>query len=144
MKGYVIDASVAVRFLLKEDLSAEAEAVLEGFVMGRFDLFAPPLILCEVGNAIRTAAVRDMISFEAASEAYDFFLRLGLGRTVIPGEEYGKVLDLCLRRKMSFYDGVYVYLSGVLNAPLLSADDKMCEAAAGETSVVHLRDFVKV
>ena len=73
MKGYVIDASVAVRFLLKEDLSAEAEAVLEGFVMGRFDLFAPPLILCEVGNAIRTAAVRDMISFEAASEAYDFF-----------------------------------------------------------------------
>ena len=38
MKGYVIDASVAVRFLLKEDLSSEAKAVLEGFVDGRCQL----------------------------------------------------------------------------------------------------------
>lgn len=144
MKGYVIDASVAVRFLLKEDHSAEAEAVLEGFVLGRYDLFAPPLIFCEVGNAVRTAVVRGLISSEEASMAYSFFLKLGLGRTVISVEEYGRVLDLCLKRKLSFYDGVYVYLSGVLNASLLSADDKMCEAAVGEASVVHLRDFVNI
>lgn len=75
---------------------------------------------------------------------YDFFLRLELGRTVLPGEVYGRVLDPCLRRKLSFYDGVYVFWSGVLNAPLLTTDDKMCEAAVGEASVVHLRGFVKV
>lgn len=144
MKGYLIDASVAVRFLLKEDLSSEAEAVLEGFVDGKYDLSAPPLILCEVGNAIRTAAVRGEVSPEAAAVAYGFFLKLGLGRVTFPDEKYGRVLDLCLRRKLSFYDGVYVYWSGVLNVPLLTADDKMFEAAAGEATVVHLRDFAKV
>ena len=42
MKTYVIDASVASRFLLTEDLSDKAELLLKGLLNETLDLKAPP------------------------------------------------------------------------------------------------------
>ena len=42
---YIIDASVASRFLLIEDLSEKAKLVLESFIKGNCELKAPKLIV---------------------------------------------------------------------------------------------------
>jgi predicted nucleic acid-binding protein len=52
LKVYVLDASVATRFSLIEDLSEKAELVLEGFLKGKMDLLSPELLVYEVGNTL--------------------------------------------------------------------------------------------
>jgi predicted nucleic acid-binding protein len=52
LKVYVLDASVAVRFLLDEDLSEKAELVLEDFLKGKLDLLSPELLAYDVGNTL--------------------------------------------------------------------------------------------
>ena len=48
-----------------------------------------------------------------------------------------------IKRKMSFYNAVYVYPINVNGAAQLTADDSQVRCAEGETKVVHLRDFRK-
>jgi predicted nucleic acid-binding protein len=50
---------------------------------------------------------------------------------------------LSIRRKMSFIDAVYVYVSKVNGVALLTADDSRVRCAEGETKVIHLSDFRK-
>ena len=77
MKVYVIDASIASRFLLIEDLSEKAESVLEDFLKGVVDLKAPRLLVFEVGNTIWKSVKRDFISLEEALEGLLIFWSLG-------------------------------------------------------------------
>lgn len=143
MKTYVVDASVAARFILGEDLGDEAREVLEGFVEGRHDLVAPPLVAYEVGNALRTAVARGMVDAGEAHEVFSFFLSLNLGRMDASSELLGGALAFSLERGVSFYDGVYVWFSKSVVAPLLTADDGQLEAAKGATSATHLKDFTR-
>ena len=73
---YVIDASVACRFLLVEDLSDKAELVLESFLEGSCDLKAPKLIVYEVGNTLRKAVKQGLISPDEAVEKLSYLVKL--------------------------------------------------------------------
>jgi len=143
MRSLVIDASVATRFLLEEDYAEQAQDVLEEFIEGNLDLSAPRLIMAEVGNAMRTAVARGIVGDVEASGMYSKLLDLGLGRIELTDEDHRRILELSIRRKMSFYDAVYVYCSKVNGAALLTADDSQVRCAEGEAEVVHLRDFRK-
>ena len=143
MNRYVIDASVATRFVLSEDLYEEAKSLLEGFIEGEYDLLAPTLINYEVGNALRTATARKEIGGEESEEAYEKFLGLKLDVDNIMLEDYLGALALSNRRDITVYDAAYIWLSKKSAAPLITADAKQGEAAAAETTVKHLRDWVR-
>ena len=136
-----MDASVATRFLLGEDLEDEVRAVLEGFVEGRLDLLAPPVVVYEVGNALRTAVARGEVDAGEAREAFGFFLGLNLGRMGASSDLLGGAFAFSLDRGVSYYDGVYIWSSKSMDAPLLTADDRQIEAAKGVVSAIHLKDF---
>ncbi len=141
MRSYVVDASVATRFLLEEDLMGEARAVLNGHVEGEFELTAPPLIVYEVGNALRTAAARNVIDRALAAEYFRFFLGMRLGRLPFGDTDHDGTLGLSSGKGLSYYDGVYVWASREAGLPLLTADDRQYTLARGETEVIHLKDF---
>jgi predicted nucleic acid-binding protein len=143
MRALVLDASVATRFLLEEDFSGQAQDALEEFICGNLDLSAPRLILAEVGNALRTAVARGILGDVEASSMYSKLLDLGLGRIELTDEDHEHILEMSIRRKMSFYDAVYVYASKVNGVALLTADDSQVRCAEGEAEVIHLRDFKK-
>ncbi len=142
MNRYVIDASVATRFVLSEDLNEEAKSLLEGFIEGEYNLLAPTLINYEVGNALRTATAKKEIGGEESEEAYEKFLRLKLDVDNIELEDFLGALTLSNRGNISIYDAAYIWLSKKMAAPLITADVKQGEAAAVETTVKHLRDWV--
>jgi predicted nucleic acid-binding protein len=141
LKTFLLDASVAIRFLLKEDLSLEAELMLESFIKGEIELVAPDLLISEVGNSLRTAVERNIIKKEEAEEAYSVFLKLGLGRIILSRSDLSSILLLSIKKRISFYDCIYIYASGFVGASLISADEQMINAAKGETSVINLKDF---
>ena len=136
-----MDASVATRFLLKEDLSAEAEQVLRRFIEGEIDLKAPTLINYEVGNALRTAASRNIIKPADAVSSFKIFLNLRLGKLAAYDQQYCETLEWSTKRGVSYYDAIYILQSKTSGYKLLTADAKQLEAAKGEVEAVHLRDF---
>ncbi len=141
MKTYLIDASVATRFLMTEDQDEGAKSVLRTFTEGNIDLTAPPLINYEVGNALRTAVSRQIIKLNEVSEVYERYLRLRLDRQHLSDEELGASLEFSARKGISLYDGLYIWGSKVSGLTLLTCDDKQIEAAKGTTDALHLRDY---
>jgi predicted nucleic acid-binding protein len=136
-----VDASVATRFLLKEDLAEKAELVLRSFTEGEIDLTSPPLINLEVGNALRTAASRCIIKPAEATSSFNTFLKLRLGKLAPTDRQYSDALELSIRRRVSYYDAIYIQCSKESEYKLLTADTKQLEAADGETEAIHLKDF---
>ena len=70
MTVYVIDASVASRFLLVEDLSDKAGLVLEGFLREELDLRAPRMLVYEVGNTLWKAVRQGFMNRDAAEKQF--------------------------------------------------------------------------
>lgn len=141
MRSYVVDASVATRFLLEEDLSGEAKAVLRGYFEDEFDLVAPPIIVYEVGNSLRTATARNVVDPARAVEYFRRFLGMKLGRLSIDDADLDAALGLSISKGLSYYDGIYVWASRKEGVPLLTADDRQYAIARSETEVIHLKDF---
>ncbi|RJS74003.1 hypothetical protein CW710_02455 [Candidatus Bathyarchaeota archaeon] len=90
--NYVIDASVACRFLLVEDLSDKAELVLESFLKGNCDLKAPKLLVYEVGNALWKAVQRGLIGLDEAVEKLNLLIRLKIDSIELDERMHEKVL----------------------------------------------------
>ena len=143
MKRYVVDASVATRFVLDEELDDEAKSILEGFVEGDYNLLAPTLINYEVGNALRTAAARKDISVQESGESYEAFLGFKIDVDNMEIDDYMGALALSSRRNISIYDAAYIWLSKKLAAPLVTADAKQMEAANNETIARHVREWTR-
>ncbi len=74
MTLYVVDASVAVRFLLTKDLSNKAGLVLEKFMNGFIDLAVLELIIYETGNTLWKAVKQGWINIQNAKEKSLHFL----------------------------------------------------------------------
>ncbi|MBS7288828.1 MAG: type II toxin-antitoxin system VapC family toxin [Candidatus Freyarchaeota archaeon] len=141
MITYLVDASVACRFLLVEDLSGKAELVLSDFVSGSIELAAPRLIICEVGNTLRKAVKRNLIEPSVALDKMVFFLKLGIRYVELGREAYVRTLAWSIENDATYYDGVYVICSKETGATLLTADNTLYEKAKKEVKAVHLKDY---
>lgn len=143
MKIYVLDASVASRFLLVEDLSDKAASVLEDFLGEALDLKAPSLVVYEVGNTLWKAVRQGFISSDEAVQKFSYFLRLRIDTVELDEGEYREVLEWSVRNDVTYYDSVYVKASRKVGATLLTADDILCTKTYKEITTLHLRDYGK-
>jgi len=140
---YVVDASVAARFLLVEDLSDKAGLVLEGFLEGKFDLKAPKLVVYEVGNVLWKAVKQGLINLDEAKEKFSVFLGLKIDSIDLDENEHEEVLDWGARNEVTYYDSAYVRASIKTGATLLTADNALYRMARKEVLAIHLRDYQK-
>jgi len=140
---YVIDASVACRFLLIEDLSDKAELVLESFLEGNCDLKAPKLVIYEVGNTLWKAVKQRLISLEEAVEKISHLMKLKIDSIELDERMHRNILAWSVKNNATYYDGAYVISSKVSGATLLTADDALYRKASKEVPTLHLRDYTK-
>jgi predicted nucleic acid-binding protein len=140
---YVIDASVASRFLLIEDLSDEANLVLESFLEGNLDLRAPKLVIYEVGNTLWKAVKQGFISLDEATQKFSYFLELRINSIELDRKEHKEVLEWGVKNNATYYDSTYVRSSKKIGATLLTADDTLYEKAREEIPTIHLKDYQK-
>jgi len=119
----VVDASVAVRWVVPEEGSELAAALLQQ----SFRWLAPRLMLTEVASALRRKVVEGELSTEVALEALDVLMtelgsviELAADETVMP-----LALTLALSLEHKLPDCVYLALAERTGADLVTADRQL-------------------
>ena len=123
MAGLVIDASVAVKWFLEEDRSAEARSVIEG----DDDLFAPTLVIPEVVHALWIAARQGRTSPDSAPAAIAS-LNAVFAELTPDIDLIGDAVGLMRSLQHPIYDCLYLALGRRSKLPVLTADDRLFTA----------------
>jgi predicted nucleic acid-binding protein len=119
----VIDASVAVKWLLTETHSAESLELLKSSPL----LHVPDLLFPEVGNILWKCVRRGDISTENAQELVQWLLLLPL--QVHPSSSLLPVaLEIACRYDRSVYDSLYLALAIREGCAVVTADERLVNA----------------
>jgi predicted nucleic acid-binding protein len=120
----VVDASVAVKWVLPESGSEEAAALRRHDM----DLIAPSLIIAEIGNALWKKVLRGQIEGRDALPA----LRTAIAHfsEIISFEDLVEAaIQLAIDVRQPIYDCLYLALAQREGVPLITADEDMLAAA---------------
>ncbi len=114
MTNLVVDASVAVEFLLRTPVGDASAPLLSGH-----KLYAPELLDAEVLAVLRRKTLRAEISEKRSRSAVDDLRDMPVSRMTHRG-----LLDRAwgYRHNLSAYDALYVATAVVVGAALLTAD----------------------
>ena len=128
----IVDASVAVKWVVEEPGSGAAAAVLSSGER----LIAPDLVLAEIGNAVRKKLSHGIIPREqavlaarTAERAFDELVPIRLLAV--------SAIELALDLNHPVYDCFYLVLAARERMPLITADDRL--RAAAERANVEAR-----
>lgn len=131
MTLYVVDASVAVEYLLRTPLGVAVADTMEDA-----GLAAPELIDAEVVSVLRRAVMTERLAEERALTALDDLTQWPIER--IPSRALARAAWRH-RQNVSAYDAFYVAAASVLEAPLLTADGRLARAPNLQIAVQHVR-----
>ena len=125
----VVDASIAVNFLLTQAYSVQAEQYLEGWKSVGETLYAPAHWYAEIVSALRFAVYRRKLDAQDAQSLIDVLPDLGI-RAIQPTPNLLKSSLHWAERlgQSKAYDALYVALAEYLKAELWSADQRLIHA----------------
>ncbi len=130
MSGYVVDASVAVEYLLRTPIGLTLADVIEGA-----SLAAPELLDAEVLSVLRRAVLRGHLEEARAQMAIDDLIQWPLER--VP---HRALVPFAWRhyRNVSAYDAFYVAAARALDLPLMTADGRLSRVSGLGVVVQHI------
>ena len=140
MKLYVVDASVAAKWMLPgapEPLRAEALSLLNQSVDGQVKLLVPDFFWVEIANLLSKAVQVGRCSKETAAASLS-----ALRRYDFPTVSTLPLLDSALGKaivyRRSVYDSIYLALAVECAGQLVTADEKLVNAVAGRLPIIWL------
>ena len=138
--AYVVDASVAVKWFIKEreDDREAAFALRRRHIEGQSRMIVPELFLLEVPNAIKASkrATEDELS-KVITTLHDLDLQIERHSWDV----LRKANAIAWAYNLTWYDGVYVALAEVLGYPLVTADEALMRKMRGHSILVRLKDL---
>jgi len=135
----VVDASVALKWLIQEEHSDRADALLADSLQPGIVLVGPPHLPGEVANALyrRVHRTENSITRHDAEAALNTFLAIPI-QIVVSNELYARALAFALQAGLSsIYDSLYVVLAQSLNAELWTDDRRLLNSLAQTASWVR-------
>ncbi len=142
MTRYVVDASVAVKWLVREPLSDKAARLL-GVGMS---LMAPDLLFAEATNALWAMRQRGDLKDEELVEAVEMLRAVPVSVPGTLGQLTPAAARLAMDLRHPAYDCFYLALALQEGAPLVTADRRFSESVARHPyllgSVVPLSELV--
>jgi predicted nucleic acid-binding protein len=126
----VVDASVALKWVVEEDRSEVAARLLDGR-----PLHAPSLILVEAANALWVMQRRGTISADDGADALDRLASAPWSMPGDPGGLVGQAFRLARLLDHPVYDCVYLALAMEAGAPVVTADRRFLNAARADGDV---------
>ncbi len=131
MTRYVVDASIAVEYLLRTPLGYVA-----AFAIDNATLTAPELLDVEVLSALRRAVLRGSLEEQRARMAIDDLANWPVER--IPHRALAPLAWQHFRN-VTAYDAFYVAAARAHGVPLLTADGRLARAPGLGVAVQYVR-----
>ncbi len=126
----VVDASLAIDWLVEEDDSDKAHAVLQSWVAQDTARIAPHLMPFEVANALHRRVLHGELSLRDSTRMIGqlFESRLELHR---PPNLHVRALEIASQFKQgAAYDSHYLALAEIVDCELWTADERFFRAAS--------------
>ena len=121
MDAAIVDASVAVKWVIEEEGSADARR------LSHFPLEAPDLLLIECANILwKKVRLGDLVAAEA-KERLDLLFRSPV-RLAASRDLLAPALELSLDLRHPVYDCLYLALAQLRGVPLVTADERLISA----------------
>jgi len=137
--SWVVDASVAVKWVIPESLSDRADRLLASDE----DLLAPDLLPVEVANALWKKTARQEISAREADRALGLLLDSGIVlRPTAP--LLARAMALARRLRHPVHDCVYLALAEHERARFVTADGRLAGRVASRRLRVPVVDLASV
>lgn len=128
---FVVDASVAVKWVIEEDGTPAALALLE------HDIVSPSIWIAECANALWSINRRGKLSAAVAEDRLDNLLQAPV-KTVASRHFVAAALRLSLELGHPVYDCLYLAVTREEGALLVTADRRLAQAAARSPSLAGL------
>lgn len=115
----VIDASIALSFLLPDERKTKTDLLFQSFTKKKIKILVPEIFYFEVLNALKSAVSRKRITSQLAQKLIKNFLKLALEKKEV---NWLATFQIALKKDISFYDAAYLSLAKKEKIPLLSLD----------------------
>ncbi|MGB0290673.1 MAG: type II toxin-antitoxin system VapC family toxin [Opitutales bacterium] len=130
MKTAVVDTSVSASWILPDEQSELAEALLKEVIAGKLGLLQPVLWQYEMVNLIRSAHQRGRLTKAGAKAACSLWAKVFVHDLDSPDAfARQRTLELAMHYGLSGYDAAYLELAQRFVVPLYSADARLQRAA---------------
>lgn len=126
----VLDAAVATKLVLPEELSGRAQALVEAAIGANRRVVGPPLLTVEVANAIYAQRRNDEITGGEADAAMAAYLRLGIDPVSPGGLDRAAFAFARAHRLRSVHSAHYIVLAQLLETELWTGDRALLKSAA--------------
>jgi len=134
----VVDASLALRWVLRDEKEPSADALLERWVALPALMLAPPLFLAEITNALYLSTKRTRLTLDEAELALRSILELGIQVAEPPGL-YLQSLQVAGKYDLTnAYDAQYVALAQIEDCELWTADERLISSIQPSPSWLKL------
>ncbi len=139
----VVDASVAVKWVIPEDYSDDAVRLRNDFLDGKIEVHAPEIIPIEVASALRKYHLRGIIDKDVAEKALSLIVRSDIILHKSSLDRLLEALNISFDLGISIYDAVYIELTRELEAFMYTADDKLLRnREVRDLGIVrHIKDY---
>ena len=131
---FVLDCSVAAKWVLPEPGRAAALELFERYASGQVLLIAPDILLAEFASLVAKRNRRKQISAGQAHEAFSLMTK-SAPKLFDTRPRLSRALDLSLQHQLSLWDCVYLALALEHDCPVLTADLRLFRAGSGHPSV---------
>ena len=139
----VVDASLAVKWLVEEEDSGKAHAVLQSWVAQGVTRIAPYLMPFEVANALHRRVIRGELNVDTSSRLIARLLESHIELHQPPGL-HARALQIASELKQgAAYDAHYLALAESVDCELWTADERFYRATSPSVQNVRwIGEFV--
>lgn len=124
----VVDASVAVSWMMPDERSEMADSILSLHERGELDLIAPTLWHYEVANALSRAVVRGRITQAEGHRSLQMLIGMDLQSADFDALA-ARAWEISVSRPVSLYDAAYVALAETRGCELYTCDTELARVA---------------
>ena len=133
----VVDASVAVKWLVREVYSDLAESLTRTWLRQGTRIVVPYLMLVEVSNALYQKARQGEIALDAAAGLVENLVSKDITLWETSGL-HSRALELAATlNQPAIYDAHYLALAEIMGCDLWTADERFFRAGTGQFPSLH-------